>query len=143
MDSDKELEEIRQKKMQEMMKNMENTNGNKGNGSEAAISEPIELTDSNFRNEVGKNRAILVDFWAEWCGPCRMVSPIIDELAKDYAGKFTFGRLNVDENPSIAQLFQIRSIPTLLVFKEGKVVDGILGAAPKAQIESKIQPYVN
>lgn len=143
MDPDKELEQIRQRKMMEMMNNMEDTRKNGENMSETNQTEPIELTDSNFRNEVGKDRAILVDFWAEWCGPCRMVSPIIDELAKEYAGKFSFGRLNVDENPSIAQLFQIRSIPTLLVFKNGKVVDGLLGAAPKAQIEAKIQPYVN
>lgn len=143
MDSDKELEEIRQKKMMEMMNEMEGSNRNEENMSGSIGAEPITLTDSNFRDEIGKNRAILVDFWAEWCGPCRMVSPVIDELAKEYAGKFTFGRLNVDENPSIAQLFQIRSIPTLLVFKDGKVVDGILGAAPKAQIEAKIQPHVS
>ena len=72
-----------------------------------------------------------------------MVSPVIDELAREYAGKFTFGRLNVDENPYIAGAFQIRSIPTLLIFKDGKVVDGILGAAPKRQIESRILPHLN
>ena len=142
MDNDKEIEEIRRKKMEEMMK-MSNANGDDKIKVESYPTKPIELTDSNFSQEIGKNGVMLVDFWAEWCGPCRMVSPIIDELAKEYAGKMTFGRLNVDENPSVAGAFQIRSIPTLLVFKDGKVVDGLLGAAPKQYIESKIQPHLN
>lgn len=142
MDNDKELEEIRQRKMEEMLK-ANSQNGGNNMDVESVPTKPIELTDSNFSDEISKNKLIMVDFWAEWCGPCRMVSPIIDELAKEYAGKASFGRLNVDENPGIAGAFQIRSIPTLLVFKDGKVVDGLLGAAPKAHIESKLTPYVN
>lgn len=142
MDTDKEIEAIRQRKMEEMMK-MNNQNGDGKVKVESYPTKPITLTDANFTNEIGKSGVMLVDFWAEWCGPCRMVSPIIDELAKEYAGKMTFGRLNVDENPSVAGAFQIRSIPTLLVFKDGKVVDGLLGAAPKQYIESKIQPHLN
>ncbi|HKJ96964.1 MAG TPA: thioredoxin [Thermoplasmataceae archaeon] len=142
MDTDKEIEAIRQRKMEEMMK-MNDQNRDDKIEVESYPTKPIELTDSNFSQEIGKNSVMLVDFWAEWCGPCRMVSPIIDELAKEYAGKMTFGRLNVDENPSVAGAFQIRSIPTLLVFKDGKVVDGLLGAAPKQYIESKIQPHLN
>lgn len=142
MDSDKEIEEIRRRKMEEMMK-MSNANGEDRMEVGAYTTAPIELTDATFSKEISKSGVILVDFWAEWCGPCRMVSPVIDELAKEYAGKMTFGRLNVDENPAIAGAFQIRSIPTLLIFKDGKVVDGILGAVPKQHIESKLQPHLN
>lgn len=142
MSDDKEIEEIRQKKLQEMI-GANQQNGGEKMSVETYPTKPIELNEGNFGDEIKKNNLIMVDFWAEWCGPCRMVSPIIDELAKEYAGKVTFGRLNVDENPSIAGAFQIRSIPTLLVFKDGKVVDGLLGAAPKQYIESKIQPYMN
>lgn len=138
MENDRELDAIRQKKIQEFL-----GAGNRVQSNVNSQVSPLVLTDGNFSEEIGKNRLIMVDFWAEWCGPCRMVSPVIDELAREYAGKFTFGRLNVDENPYIAGAFQIRSIPTLLIFKDGKVVDGILGAAPKRQIESRILPHLN
>lgn len=140
--SDRELEEIRQRKMQELMKN-NNTRRNENMEVESYPTEPIVLTDANFTSELQKHNVMMIDFWAEWCGPCRMVSPVIDELAREYAGKMTFGRLNVDENPSVAGAFQIRSIPTLLIVKNGKVVDGVIGAVPKAQLEQKIKPYLN
>ncbi len=85
---------------------------------------------------------MVVDFWAAWCGPCRLVSPIIEQLAQQYAGKVTFGKLNVDENPMVSNTFQIQSIPTLLIFKNGQPVDGLVGAAPKQFIESKIKPHI-
>ncbi|MFL6331370.1 MAG: thioredoxin, partial [Nitrososphaeraceae archaeon] len=95
--------------------------------------------DSNFGSEVAKYPIMLVDFWAPWCGPCRMVSPIIEQLAKEYSGKIAFGKVNVDDNQRIAASFGIQSIPTLMLFKDGKAVDIIVGAMPKAQIEMKLK----
>ena len=104
--------------------------------------QPIVLTDQTFQDSVSGPGVTVVDFWAAWCGPCRMVAPIIDQLAREYAGKVTFGKLNVDENPVVSSAFQIQSIPSLLVFKDGKLVDGLVGAAPKQLIESRIKPYL-
>jgi len=85
---------------------------------------------------------MVVDFWAAWCGPCRMVAPIIEQLAKEYAGRVAFGKLNVDENPLTSGEFEVQSIPTLLIFRNGEAVDGIVGAVPKYQIESKIKAHL-
>jgi len=82
---------------------------------------------------------MVVDFWAAWCGPCRMVAPIVEQLAKEYSGRVAFGKLNVDENPLTSGEFQVQSIPTLLIFRDGQPVDGIIGAVPKYQIESKLK----
>lgn len=97
------------------------------------------LTDSNFDSVVAENQIVLVDFWAEWCGPCRMIGPVVEELANEYDGKAVIGKLNVDENPDISMNYGVRSIPTLLVFKGGEVVDRIVGAVPKNMIASKIE----
>ena len=97
------------------------------------------LTDSNFASEVTKYPIMLVDFWAPWCGPCKMVSPIIEQLSREYSGRVAFGKVNVDENQRIAASFGIQSIPTLMIFKGGKAVDVIIGAMPKAQIEMKLK----
>jgi thioredoxin 1 len=95
---------------------------------------------SNFDAEVLKSEGtVLVDFWAEWCGPCRMIAPLIEELANDFQGKLKVGKLNVDEERDIALQYGIRSIPTLIVFKEGKPVDQIIGALPKSALKSKIE----
>ena len=102
---------------------------------------PVLLTDSNFNQEVEKYPLIVVDFWAPWCGPCRMVSPVIEQLAKELAGKVVFGKVNVDENPRIASAFGIQSIPTITIFKNGKAIDGFVGAASKSQMQSKIMAY--
>ena len=103
---------------------------------------PIILTDNNFDAEVTKHKLIVVDFWAPWCGPCRMVGPLIEELASEYAGKVAFGKVNVDENMMVPGRFGVRGIPTLIVFKDGQAVDTIVGACPKTHLESKFKPYI-
>ena len=101
----------------------------------------LELTEKNFDTEVTNSASpVLVDFWAEWCGPCKMLSPIVDELAKDLQGKLKVAKVNVDNEGNLAAKFNIMSIPTLLVFKNGQVVNQIVGAMPKAQLLAKIQP---
>ncbi|HRI45723.1 MAG: thioredoxin [Ignavibacteriaceae bacterium] len=100
---------------------------------------PIEFTDSNFETEVLKSDVpVLVDFWAVWCGPCRMIAPIVEELAKEYQGKMKIGKLDVDNNQQAAIKYGVRSIPTLLIFQGGHVVDTIIGALPKSQIVQRI-----
>lgn len=107
------------------------------------MSNTIEFTDGNFTDEVeNSDKPVLVDFWAEWCGPCRMVGPVVDELAGEYEGKAKIGKVNVDHNPEVSVKYGIRSIPALLIFKDGEVVDQIIGAVPKTQIKKQLDPYV-
>lgn len=102
----------------------------------------IELTDANFNETINSDKPVLVDFWAEWCGPCKMIGPLVEELAGDYEGKAVVGKLNVDENPETTARFGVRSIPTLLVFKNGQIVDKQIGAVPKSVLAQKLQAQV-
>ena len=98
----------------------------------------LEVTDANFEELVNAGKPMVLDFWAEWCGPCRMVSPIIDELATEYEGKVTIGKMDVDNNNGVVAQFGIRNIPTVLFFKDGKLVDKQVGAAQKSAFVAKI-----
>jgi thioredoxin 1 len=98
----------------------------------------IEITDANFNEIIASDKPVLVDFWAEWCGPCRMIGPVVEELAGEYEGKAVIGKVDVDRNPQISAQFGVRSIPTLLVFKDGKVVDKQVGAVPKNVLAQKL-----
>ncbi|HRJ31444.1 MAG TPA: thioredoxin [Cyclobacteriaceae bacterium] len=102
----------------------------------------IELTDSTFDQTINSDKPVLVDFWAEWCGPCKMIGPVVEELAGEYEGKAVVAKLNVDENPQTAAKFGIRSIPTLLVFKGGQIVDKQIGAVPKSVLAQKLAAQV-
>jgi thioredoxin 1 len=102
-----------------------------------------EITDENFADEIEASEGLaIVDFWAEWCGPCRMVGPIVEELAQEYEGKIKVGKLDVDSNRVTAGRFNIRSIPSILYFKDGEVVDQVVGAFPKKYLEEKILEHV-
>jgi thioredoxin 1 len=103
----------------------------------------LKLTDADFDAQVKGQPLVVVDFWAEWCGPCRVIAPVLEELAVEYAGRMAVGKLNVDENRQVAAKFGIRSIPTLLFFKEGSRVDQVVGAHPKATIKAKIEQWLN
>jgi thioredoxin 1 len=105
---------------------------------------PLEMTDANFDAEVLKSETpVLVDFWAVWCGPCKMIAPVVEELANEYQGKLKVGKVDVDNNQQVAMKFGIRSIPTLLVFKGGKVVEQIVGAVPKKALVDKLSKHLN
>jgi thioredoxin 1 len=136
-EENKELERIKLAKLQEMMK--------KSKASEKGgkvLNKPMEVTGATFRQTIENHPLVVVDCWASWCGPCRMVAPVIEELARDYAGKVLFGKLNVDENREVSMQYEIMSIPTLLVFKNGKLVDTIVGAMPKQTLEPKITRHL-
>ena len=100
---------------------------------------PMEFTDANFQQEViNSDIPVIIDFWAVWCGPCKMIAPFIEEIAGEYDGKIKAGKLDVDNNPNVSMQYGIRSIPTLLIFRDGKVVDQIMGAVPKNMITAKL-----
>lgn len=103
------------------------------------MAKPIELTDSNYEEILNSDKPVLVDFWAEWCGPCRMIGPIVEELAGEYDGKAVIAKVDVDANPNVSAKYGIRSIPTLLVFKGGEVVDKQVGAVPKKSLVDKLE----
>lgn len=108
----------------------------------AAQKEPVHLTDATFQATVEDNPMVLVDFFAEWCHPCHMVAPVIEAVAADYNGKLVVGKLNVDENQKTAGQFQVMSIPTLILFKDGRAVERIVGAVPREVIEEKIKSHL-
>ncbi|MGQ9586908.1 MAG: thioredoxin [Thermoplasmata archaeon] len=129
-----EIEEIRQKKLADMMQKMSAQPG--GNGWPET---PVAVSDRDFESFVKKYPKVVVDCWAPWCGPCRMLAPTIDAMAKDYRGKIVFGKLNTDDNFGVASKFKIMSIPTLLFFKDGQLVDKMIGVAPRAVLEQLIR----
>ena len=131
-----ELHRIKLKKMREMMKRIAGQEKRK-----VLFNKPVEVTDKTFDETIRNNQLVVVDCWAPWCGPCQMVAPIIEELARQYAGKVLFGKLNVDENPYMAMRYGIMGIPTLLFFKNGELIDRIVGAIPK-QLEQKIKSFL-
>jgi thioredoxin 1 len=135
-EKDEELEKIKRAKLEEMM------HGVVQNPVKPASDKPIEVTDVTFKETIQSHSLVVVDCWAAWCGPCRMVAPIIEEMARDYAGKILFGKLNVDENREVATQYEIMSIPTLLVFKSGQLVDRVVGAMPRQMLEPKITRYL-
>ena len=137
MSEDPELEKILARKLK-LMKEASETKMKEN----SAQDEPIVLTDETFKETVRNHSFVVVDCWASWCTPCGMIAPLIDELARDYAGKILFGKLNVDESSEVVGQYQVMSIPTLLVFKNGKFVDRIVGAQPRNMLESNITRYL-
>ncbi len=104
-------------------------------------SEPFHVSDSNFEQTIKSNKLVLVDFWANWCGPCRALAPTIAELANEYSGKVLIGKLDVDENPVTAEKFQVFSIPTMIVFKDGEEVDRLVGLCPRTRITDALSKH--
>lgn len=135
---DEELERIRQRKLKRLIEEAAEPKKE----SEPALNKPIDVTDATFKEVIQRSLVVAIDCWAPWCGPCRMVAPVIEEMARKYAGKILFGKLNVDENRKVATQHRIMSIPTLLVFKNGKLVDRIVGAMPRQMLEPKIAKYL-
>ena len=133
-----ELDEIRKRKT-EQLKKQYMTGGR--NMDENLPNTPLTITDADIDEAIKKYDTIVVDCWAPWCGPCRIVAPVIEELAKEMQGKVVFGKLNVDENPTTSAKHQIMSIPTLLVFKNGNLVDRLVGAFPKEELKKKLEPF--
>ena len=138
---DEEVERLKLKALRQIQQQAR-TGQNQADLLKSLNGKAIDLTDSNFFTEVDKYPLMLIDFWAPWCGPCRMVSPTVDQLAQQYAGKIAFGRVNVDENEIVSRQFGIQSIPTLLIFQNGKAVDGMIGANPKNVIESRLNAFL-
>jgi thioredoxin 1 len=109
-----------------------------------SMAEPFNVTDESFEADVlDSNQMVLVDFWAEWCAPCRMIAPIVDQLAQEYDGKLKVAKMDTDANPNVMQAFGIMGIPTLLLFKDGQVVERISGALPKNRLLEKLSPHLD
>jgi thioredoxin 1 len=134
-----ELETIRARKLEELVNVMDAPTVTL---EEKMPSAPVEVSDGNIMTMIKDYDFMVVDCWAPWCGPCRMLSPVIEELARTYSGKVVFGKLNTDNNRRVAGQFGIMSIPTLLFFKNGRHVDTIIGAVPKSVIEDAIRKYM-
>ena len=129
-EKNEELKRIRERKLAEFKARKEMGN------------EPVHVTDADFEEMVRKHPLALIDFWAPWCGPCLALTPTIEELNKDYAGRVLIGKLNVDENPQTAECFQVFSIPTLLIMKNGREVDRIVGCVPKKHIDAALRKHL-
>ena len=133
-----ELDEIKKRKMEKMMSDMKKS----VEPSVQFPDKPVVITDETMDAAAAQYPVFILDCWAEWCGPCRTIGPIIEELAREMKGKVVFGKLNVDQNMQTANKHRISAIPTMLVFKNGKLVDKIIGAYPKATLAGKIEKYL-
>ncbi len=131
-----ELEQIRRRKIAQMMNRTEKPEVASKRGA------PVDLTDANFDSTIGTNPVVVVDCWAAWCYPCRMIAPIVEELATEYSSVAMFAKLNVDENSSTAMRYGIQSIPTILIIKNGVEVGRVVGAVPKAEIEAALKKHL-
>lgn len=131
---DKEVEELKKKMVEDMI--------NEDEKSADYPDSPITLTDSNFQEKLEEYPLVLVDFWAAWCGPCKMMEPIIEDMAQEYQGDIVFGKLNVDQNQKVPSQFQVSGIPTLILFKDGEMVDQMVGAMNKQMLEQKIKNHL-
>ena len=130
MDEELELQRIRKEKVERLI----NDGG--------YPSTPVEVNDSDFEALINKYPVVLVDCWAPWCGPCKMVTPILEQLAKQYAGKIKIVKLNVDENPVTSSKYSVRSVPTMLFFKNGKMINTLVGALPRTEMEKQIRSLI-
>ena len=135
MKDDEELEMIKYRRLKHLMRKSSEEQ-------KQVIDKPVEVTDSNFMEIIQRNPLVVIDCWAPWCPPCHIIAPIIDNMARDYAGRILFGKLNVDENQIATTHFQIMSIPTLLIFKNGKLIDRIIGAMPRHLLEPRITQHL-
>jgi thioredoxin 1 len=133
-----ELEEIKRKKMEQMKKEMSKS----AKPSVDLPDKPVIVTDATIDSAVSQYPVFILDCWAEWCGPCRMIGPIIEELAREMKGKVVFGKLNVDQNMQTANKHRISAIPTLMIFKDGKLINKLVGAYPKPALVAKIQKFL-
>ena len=133
---DEELKIINENKMKKLQQIMNEKELLKN------IKDPLNLDDSNFFQTINKFPLLLVDFWAPWCGPCRMMSPLIDQIGREYKGKLVVGKINVDENPTISRQFGISSIPTLILFKKGQVINKIIGSVSKNKIKEMVRMHL-
>jgi len=133
-----ELDEIKKKKMEKMMKDM-----NKPPAPSIELPDkPVIVTDATIDSMASAYPLFILDCWAEWCGPCRMIGPIIEQLAAEMKGQAVFGKLNVDQNMQTANKYRISAIPTLMIFKDGKLIDKLVGAYPKPALTAKLQKYL-
>jgi thioredoxin 1 len=138
MSFDEEVRRTNEKSFDEMLR--ERTKGEPNQPAQPG--KPADLSESSFQVAINSHPLVVVDFWAPWCGPCKVVSPVLEELAVEMAGKAAFFKLNVDDNPTVSQQFGVQGIPTILIFKDGRPVDGMVGAAPKQMIEARIRSYI-
>ncbi len=134
---DNELDEIRKRKIESYKKYIKGEKEMEKN----LLDTPLVIKDADFDETIKKYSILVVDCWAPWCGPCKMMTPIINDLAKEMQGKIVFGKINVDENPMTSMKYKIMSIPTLLVFKNGNLVDKIIGAFPKEELKNKLNLF--